>query len=45
MGADFLDVMTLSDWLFVGVMDALAFLYFFHVGRERAELEVPTPGK
>ena len=36
----FLDVMTLADWLFVGVMDAFAFLYCFHLGREsREEIE------
>ena len=37
----FLDVMTLADWLFVGLMDAIAFLYCFHLGREsREEIEV-----
>ena len=36
----FLDAMTLADWLFVGVMDAFAFLYCFHLGREsREEIE------
>jgi len=40
----FLDVMTLADWLFVGLMDAFAFLYFFHLGREsREEVVELTP--
>ena len=39
----FLDAMTLADWLFVGVMDAFAFLYCYHIGRESVELEPKAP--
>ena len=41
--SSFLDVMTLADWLFVGLMDAFALLYFFHLGRESREEVELTP--
>ena len=36
---NFLEAMTFADWLFVGVLDAFAFLYCYHIGRE----SVPDP--
>ena len=36
---NFLEAMSFADWLFVGVLDAFAFLYCYHIGRE----SVPDP--
>ena len=33
--------MTFADWLFVGVLDAFAFLYCFHLGRESVHSKPP----
>ena len=38
MHTNFLEAMTLADWLFVGVLDAFAFLYCYHLGRETGQI-------
>ena len=42
---NFLEAMTFADWLFVGVLDAFAFLYCYHIGRESVpdKSEPPSP--
>ena len=42
---NFLDAMTCADWLFVGVLDAFAFLYAYHIGRESVpdKSDPPSP--
>ena len=39
---NFLQAMSFADWLFVGVLDAFAFLYCYHLGRESVP-ESPSP--
>ena len=41
MQGSFLETMTLADWLFVGVLDAFAFLYCWQLGRESARSSPP----